>query len=152
MIEIRSLSKRYGRTLAVDDLSFSVAPGSLGFLGPNGVGKTTTLRLLLGPPRPSACSATIDGRDYARLEKPTTTVGAVLDTSGFHPGRKGRNHLRVLARAVGIPVGRVDEILALVGLESAGSKPVKGYSTGMKQRLNLAGALLDDPQVMASRN
>ncbi|MGZ8667206.1 MAG: ABC transporter ATP-binding protein [Solirubrobacterales bacterium] len=149
MIEIQSLSKRYGATVAVDDLSFSVAPGSvLGFLGPNGAGKTTTLRMLLGLALPNSGSATIDGREYARLENPTAMVGAVLDTSGFHPGRKGRNHLRVLARAAAIPVGRVDEMLALVELESAGGKCVKGYSTGMKQRLNLAGALLGDPQVL----
>ena len=135
--------------MAVDDLSFSVAPGSvLGFLGPNGAGKTTTLRMLLGLARPNSGSATIDGREYTRLENPTATVGAVLDTSGFHPGRKGRNHLRVLARAAAIPVGRVDEMLALVELESAGGRRVKGYSTGMKQRLNLAGALLGDPQVL----
>jgi ABC-2 type transport system ATP-binding protein len=149
MIEISSLSKRYGSTVAVDDLSFSVAPGSvLGFLGPNGAGKTTTLRMLLGLARPNSGSATIDGREYARLEDPTAMVGAVLDTSGFHPGRRGRNHLRVLARAAAISVGRVDEMLALVELESAGAKRVKGYSTGMKQRLNLAGALLGDPQVL----
>jgi ABC-2 type transport system ATP-binding protein len=149
MIEIQSLSKRYGSTVAVDDLSFSVPPGSvLGFLGPNGAGKTTTLRMLLGLAQPNAGSATIDGREYARLENPTATVGAVLDTSGFHPGRRGRNHLRALARAAAIPVGRVDEMLALVELESAGGQRVKGYSTGMKQRLNLAGALLGDPQVL----
>jgi ABC-2 type transport system ATP-binding protein len=149
MIEISSLSKRYGSTVAVDDLSFSVAPGSvLGFLGPNGAGKTTTLRVLLGLARPSAGGATIDGREYAALGDPTGTVGAVLDTSGFHPGRKGRNHLRVLARAAGLPAARVDEMLALVELESVGGKRVKGYSTGMKQRLNLAAALLGDPQVL----
>jgi len=149
MIEISSLSKRYGSTLAVDDLSFSVAPGSvLGFLGPNGAGKTTTLRMLLGLARPSAGSATIDGRGYADLDDPSATVGAVLDTSGFHPGRQGRNHLRILARAAGIPVGRVDEMLALVELGPAAGKRLKGYSTGMKQRLNLAGALLGDPRVL----
>ncbi len=149
MIEISSLSKRYGSTLAVDDLSFSVAPGSvLGFLGPNGAGKTTTLRMLLGLARPSAGTATIDGRDYARLSDPTGTVGAVLDTSGFHPGRRGRNHLRVLARAARLPLTRVDEMLALVELGSAGGRRVKGYSTGMKQRLNLAAALLGDPRVL----
>ena len=149
MIEIDSLSKRYGATLAVDDLSFSVRSGSiLGFLGPNGAGKTTTLRSLLGLARPTAGTATIDGRPYVSLPDPLGTVGAVLDTSGFHPGRKGRNHLRVLARAAGLPASRVDEMLALVELEPAGGKRVKGYSTGMKQRLNLAGALLGDPQVL----
>jgi ABC-2 type transport system ATP-binding protein len=149
MIEIESLSKRYGKTLAVDDLSFSVRTGSiLGFLGPNGAGKTTTLKALLGLARPTSGTATIGGRPYASLADPLGTVGAVLDTSGFHPGRKGRNHLRVLARAAGVPASRVDEMLDLVELESAGGKRVKGYSTGMKQRLNLAGALLGDPQVL----
>jgi ABC-2 type transport system ATP-binding protein len=149
MIEIESLSKRYGDTLAVDDLSFSVRTGSiLGFLGPNGAGKTTTLRALLGLARPTSGTATIAGKPYGSLADPLGTVGAVLDTSGFHPGRKGRNHLRVLARAAGIPSARVDEMLALVELESAGGKRLKGYSTGMKQRLNLAGALLGDPRVL----
>jgi ABC-2 type transport system ATP-binding protein len=149
MIEIDSLTKRYGQAVAVDDLSFSVRPGSiLGFLGPNGAGKTTTLRTLLGLARPSSGTATIDGRPYASLSDPLGTVGAVLDTSGFHPGRRGRNHLRVIARGAGIPVGRVDELLRLVELDKDGGKRVKGYSTGMKQRLNLAGALLGDPEVL----
>jgi ABC-2 type transport system ATP-binding protein len=149
MIEIDSLSKRYRDTLAVDDLSFNVRAGSiLGFLGPNGAGKTTTLRALLGLARPTSGSATIDGRPYASLSDPLGTVGAVLDTSGFHPGRRGRNHLRVLARAAGVPSGRVGEMLKLVELEGAARKRVKGYSTGMKQRLNLAGALLGDPAVL----
>jgi ABC-2 type transport system ATP-binding protein len=149
MIEIDSLSKRYRDTLAVDDLSFSVRTGSiLGFLGPNGAGKTTTLRALLGLARPTSGTATIDGLPYASLADPLGTVGAVLDTSGFHPGRRGRNHLRVLARAAGLPSGRVEEMLKLVELDGAGAKRVKGYSTGMKQRLNLAGALLGDPEVL----
>ncbi len=149
MIEIQSLSKRYGATVAVDDLSFSVAPGSvLGFLGPNGAGKTTTLRVLLGLARPSAGGATIDGRDYADLEDPIGTVGAVLDSSGFHPGRRGRNHLRVIARAAGLPAARVDEVLDLVELREAAERRIGGYSLGMKQRLNLAAALLGDPGVL----
>jgi ABC-2 type transport system ATP-binding protein len=149
MIEIESLTKRYGDTVAVDDLSFGVRPGSiLGFLGPNGAGKTTTLRALLGLARPTSGTATIDGRPYASLPDPLGTVGAVLDTSGFHPGRRGRNHLRIVARAAGLPAGRVDEMLALVELQGAAGKRVKGYSTGMKQRLNLAGALLGDPEVL----
>jgi ABC-2 type transport system ATP-binding protein len=149
MIEIDSLTKRYGGTVAVRDLSFRVSPGSiLGFLGPNGAGKTTTLRALLGLARPSSGTATIAGRHYASLADPLGTVGAVLDTSGFHPGRKGRNHLRILARAAGLPASRADELLELVDLRGAGGKRVKGYSTGMKQRLNLAGALLGDPQVL----
>jgi len=149
MIAVENLSKRYGRTVAVQDLSFTVKPGSiLGFLGPNGAGKTTTLRVLLGLARPGSGTATIDGRPYVSLGDPVGKVGAVLDSSGFHPGRKGRNHLRVLARGAGIPVSRVDELLKLVELETDGGRRVKGYSLGMKQRLNLAGALLGDPEVL----
>ena len=149
MISIESLSKTYGKTIAVQDLSFTVEPGSiLGFLGPNGAGKTTTLRVLLGLARPSAGTATIDGHAYPALADPVGKVGAVLDSSGFHPGRKGRNHLRVLARGAGIPVSRVDELLRLVELDRDGGRRVKGYSLGMKQRLNLAAALLGDPEVL----
>jgi len=149
MIAIESLTKRFGSSVAVDDLSFTVEPGSvLGFLGPNGAGKTTTLRVLLGLAHASSGSATIDGRAYTSLPQPTRTVGAVLDTSGFHPGRKGRNHLRVVATEAGLPRSRVEEVLKLVELEDAGDRRVKGYSLGMKQRLNLAGALLGDPQVL----
>jgi ABC-2 type transport system ATP-binding protein len=149
MIVVDALTKRYGSTTAVEDLSFTVRPGSvLGFLGPNGAGKTTTLRVLLGLARPSSGTARIDGEPYASLRDPAGKVGAVLDSSGFHPGRKGRNHLRVLAAAAGIPKGRVDEMLKLVELEGDGSRRVKGYSLGMKQRLNLAAALLGDPEVL----
>src|SRR5436189_619388 len=119
MIAVQSLSKRYGATVAVDGLTFSVRSGSiLGFLGPNGAGKTTTLRVLLGLAEPTSGSATIDGRSYRSLPAPLASVGAVLDSSGFHPGRKGRNHLRVIARAAGLPIGRVDEVLRLVELAS----------------------------------
>jgi ABC-2 type transport system ATP-binding protein len=149
MISVDSLSKRYGQTVAVEDLSFEVRPGSiLGFLGPNGAGKTTTLRVLLGLARASSGTATIDGQPYRRIDDPSGTVGAVVDSSGFHPGRKGRSHLRVLARGAGIPVSRVDELLRLVELEGDGGRRVKGYSLGMKQRLNLAAALLGDPKVL----
>ncbi len=149
MIAVESLSKRFGSSLAVDDLSFTVEPGTvLGFLGPNGAGKTTTLRVLLGLARATSGSATIDGEPYGSLSRPTDTVGAVLDSSGFHPGRRGRNHLRVVALEAGLPPSRVDEVLQLVELDSAGGKRVKGYSLGMKQRLNLAGALLGDPRVL----
>jgi ABC-2 type transport system ATP-binding protein len=149
MIAVEGLSKAYGKTVAVQDLSFEVKPGSiLGFLGPNGAGKTTTLRILLGLARPSSGAATIDGRPYTELTEPAGKVGAVLDSSGFHPGRKGRNHLRVIARGAGIPVSRVDELLRLVELDTDGGRRVKGYSLGMKQRLNLAGALLGDPEVL----
>jgi ABC-2 type transport system ATP-binding protein len=149
MIAVESLTKRYGGTVAVEDLSFSVRPGSiLGFLGPNGAGKTTTLRILLGLARPTSGGATIDGRPYASLADPLGKVGAVLDSSGFHPGRKGRNHLRVIATAAGVPRSRVEEMLKLVELEKDGGRRVKGYSLGMKQRLNLAAALLGDPEVL----
>ena len=149
MIAVQSLTKRYGATVAVDGLTFSVRSGSiLGFLGPNGAGKTTTLRVLLGLAEPTAGSATIDGRVYRSLPDPLASVGAVLDSSGFHPGRKGRNHLRVIARAAGLPVGRVDEVLRLVELGGVAGRRVKAYSFGMKQRLNLAAALLGDPQAL----
>jgi ABC-2 type transport system ATP-binding protein len=149
VIAIESLSKRYGETVAVDGLSFGVRSGSiLGFLGPNGAGKTTTLRVLLGLAEPTSGTATIDGRSYRSLSDPLGSVGAVLDSSGFHPGRRGRDHLRVLARAAGLPSGRVTEVLRLVEMEDAAGRRVKGYSLGMKQRLNLAGALLGDPEVL----
>jgi ABC-2 type transport system ATP-binding protein len=149
VIEIAGLSKRYGKTLAVDDLSFSVEAGKItGFLGPNGAGKTTTLRSLLGLVRPTAGTATIDGKHYAELEQPFKTVGAVLEASGFHPGRSGRNHLRLLALASGIDESRVDVALAQVGLTDAAGKRVGAYSLGMRQRLCLAGAMLGNPQVL----
>jgi ABC-2 type transport system ATP-binding protein len=149
VIAVQSLSKRYGATLAVDGLTFSVRSGSiLGFLGPNGAGKTTTLRVLLGLAEPTSGAATIEGRSYRSLPNPLGSVGAVLDSSGFHPGRKGRNHLRVIARAAGLPVGRVDEVLGVVELGSVGERRIKTYSFGMKQRLNLAAALLGDPQAL----
>jgi ABC-2 type transport system ATP-binding protein len=147
MIEVDSLTKRFGSTLAVDGLSFKAEPGRvLGFLGPNGAGKTTTLRTLLGLTIPTSGSATVDGRTYRELDVPVRVIGAVLEGPQFHPGRTGRNHLRVLASAAGLPAGRVDEVLKLVELDGAGGRRVKGYSLGMRQRLSLAGALLGDPQ------
>ncbi len=149
MIEVDGLSKRYGRTVAVDGLSFRVEPGTItGFLGPNGAGKTTTLRVLLGLARPSAGTATILGRSYRELDEPARRVGAVLETSAFHPGRSGRNHLRVLATASGLPVSRVHEVLELVELTGPARRRVGGYSLGMRQRLALAAALLGDPEVL----
>jgi ABC-2 type transport system ATP-binding protein len=148
-LEIDSLTKRYGATTAVADLTFTVSPGAVtGFLGPNGAGKTTTLRALLGLVRPTAGRATIGGRPYAGLAEPTRTVGAVLEQGRFHPGRRGRDHLRVVARATGVGEPRVDEVLALVGLERDGGRRVKGYSLGMRQRLDIATALLGDPGVL----
>jgi ABC-2 type transport system ATP-binding protein len=133
---------------AVSDLGFTVEPGSVtGFLGPNGAGKTTTLRMLLGLMQPDAGTATFDGAPYATLPTPLRTVGAVLETA-FHPGRSGRNHLRVYCRAAGFPLSRADEVLAQVGLTDAGNRRAGGYSLGMRQRLALATALLGDPAVL----
>jgi ABC-2 type transport system ATP-binding protein len=149
VLEVAELTKRYGSKLAVDGLSFKATPGRvLGFLGPNGAGKTTTLRTLLGLTLPSAGRATVDGRLYRELEDPIGEVGAVLEGPQFHPGRTGRNHLRVLATAAGLPRARVEELLRLVELDGAGDKRVKGYSLGMRQRLSLAGALLGDPRAL----
>ena len=148
-IVVSGLSKTFGQVRAVDDLSFTVEPGSVtGFLGPNGAGKTTTLRMLLGLVTPTGGTATIGGVRYADIAHPMRTVGAVLEASSFHPGRTARNHLRVYAAASGIPDKRADEVLAQVGLTEAARRKTKGYSLGMRQRLGLAFALLGDPQVL----
>ena len=148
MIEVDHLTKRFRNTLAVDDLSFNVREGSItGFLGPNGAGKTTTLRVVLGLVRPTSGSARILGHPYRALETPTSEVGAVLEASSFHPGRSGRNHLRVVGAASGLPRSRVDEVLEIVGLSGDAGRRVGGYSLGMRQRLSLAAALLGDPRV-----
>jgi ABC-2 type transport system ATP-binding protein len=147
VLEVRDLTKRFGTNVAVDGLSFTAEPGRvLGFLGPNGAGKTTTLRMLLGLTLPTSGAATVGGRPYRELDEPVRQVGAVLEGPQFHPGRTGRNHLRVLARAARLPPQRVDEVLRLVELNGAGEKRVKAYSLGMRQRLSLAGALLGDPR------
>jgi ABC-2 type transport system ATP-binding protein len=147
-VDVRGLSKSFGAVRAVSDLSFTVEPGSVtGFLGPNGAGKTTTLRMLLGLMHPDAGTATFDGAPYASLTDPLRTVGAVLETA-FHPGRSGRNHLRVYCRAAGLPMSRADEVLIQVGLADAGDRRAGGYSLGMRQRLALATALLGDPSVL----
>ena len=149
MIEVAGLTKRYGSKLAVESLDFRVPPGTItGFLGPNGAGKTTTLRCLLGLVTPTAGAATIDGHVYRELGEPSQRVGAVLEASHVHPGRSGRNHLRVLAAAASIPESRVDEVLALVELTPVARKRAKTYSLGMRQRLGLAAALLGDPEVL----
>ena len=149
MIEVVGLSKRFGSTLAVDDLTFSVQPGTItGFLGPNGAGKSTTMRTILGLVRPTAGTTSILGQQYRELDHPVRRVGVLLETFDAHPGRSGRNHLRVLALAGGIPRSRVDEVLALVDLGQASRRRVKGYSLGMRQRLGLAAALLGDPEVL----
>ena len=149
MIEVVDLSKRFGKTQAVAGLSFRVEPGTItGFLGPNGAGKSTTLRSILGLVHPDAGSTTVLGVPYRRLDRPLHRVGAVLEASEVHPGRSGRNHLRVQAAAAGIPTSRVAEVLALVELTTAAKRRVKGYSLGMRQRLGLATALLGDPEVL----
>ena len=148
-IEVRGLTKRFGSFTAVDHLDFDVEPGRItGFLGPNGSGKTTTLRMLLGLVRATAGTATIDGHRYAEIPNPLTVVGSALEATNFHPGRTGRNHLRVQAAVAGVPDSRVDELLELVGIPAAARKRAGGYSMGMRQRLGLAGALLGDPRVI----
>ena len=147
-VEVAGLTKTFGAVRAVDDLSFTVEPGSVtGFLGPNGAGKTTTLRMALGLLVADSGGATFNGRAYRDLPEPTRTVGAVLETA-FHPARSGRNHLRVYCRAAGFPLTRADEVLHQVGLADAGNRRAGGYSLGMRQRLALATALLGDPAVL----
>src|SRR6266566_5533350 len=148
-VTVRSLSKHYGSLIAVEDLTFSLDPGTVtGLLGPNGAGKSTTLRLLLGLAEPTAGEALVFGRRYRDLADPARRVGAVLESNDFHPARSGRNHLRALALAAEIPSARVQEMLELVELASAGDRRVKAYSLGMQQRLGLAGALLGDPDLL----
>lgn len=149
VVTVRSLTKRYGDVTAVDDVTFALAAGTVtGFLGPNGAGKSTTLRLLLGLASPSSGDASVFGRRYPELADPIRHVGAVLDVHDFHPARTGRDHLRVLALAAGLPASRVDEVLALVELEAAADRRVRAYSLGMRQRLGLAGALLGQPRLL----
>ena len=150
VIHAEHLTKRFGkRVLAVDDVSFTIDDGTItGVLGPNGAGKTTTLRMILDLVRPTSGSVTILGSRYRELRAPAARVGALLDASGFHPGRSGRNALRVIAIGAGIPDARVDETLEMVELTKDAKRAVKGYSTGMKQRLALAAALLGDPEVL----
>ena len=149
VVVAESLTKRFGHLTAVDDLSFALEAGTItGFLGPNGAGKTTTLRMLLGLAAPTSGRALIFGKPYAELERAPLRVGAVLEATDFHPGRSGRDHLRSLACAVGLPDSRTDEVLRLVELHDAAGRRVKGYSLGMRQRLGLAAALLGDPELL----
>jgi ABC-2 type transport system ATP-binding protein len=144
-----ALTKHFGDVVAVDDLSFTVEPGTVtGFLGPNGAGKTTTLRMLLGLVAPTSGRALVNGVVYRDLPDPTRSVGGVLEASGFHPARSARNHLCIVATVAGIERGRVDEVLELVGLGGDGDRAVGGFSLGMRQRLELARALLGDPEVL----
>jgi ABC-2 type transport system ATP-binding protein len=149
VIELVGLTKRYGDKTAVDDLTVTVNPGLVtGFLGPNGAGKSTTMRLVLGLDRPSAGSATINGRHYAELDAPLREVGALLEARSLHSGRSARNHLRVLAATHGIRRPRVDELIEFVGLTDVAERRVGGFSLGMGQRLGIAAALLGDPAVL----
>ena len=148
-ITVTQLTKRFGPVTAIDDLSFTVEPGTVtGFLGPNGAGKTTTLRALLGLVRPTSGRALVNGVPYAGLPHPAFVLGAVLEASGFHPGRTARDHLRVLAAPDRIPDTRVDEVLDIVDLTGAARRRVGGFSLGMRQRLGLAAALLGDPPIL----
>jgi ABC-2 type transport system ATP-binding protein len=148
-IVVSGLTKQFPKVRAVDDLSFTVEPGRVtGFLGPNGSGKTTTLRMLLNLVTPTRGDSTISGSRYADLPEPLGAVGAVLEASSAHRGRTGRNHLRIVCAAAGYPAKRADEVLELVGLTPAAKRKFKGYSLGMRQRLGIAAAMLGDPRVL----
>lgn len=148
-IVVTGLTKQYPKVKAVDNLSFTVEPGRVtGFLGPNGSGKTTTLRMALNLVTPSAGTATIGGSRYSDLAEPLHQVGAVLEASSAHKGRTGRNHLRIICAAAGLPVRRADEVLEMVGLTPAAKRKFKGYSLGMRQRLGIAAAMIGDPKVL----
>ncbi len=148
-IVVARLTKQYKKLRAVDDLSFTVEPGRVtGFLGPNGAGKTTTLRMVLNLVTPTGGLATIGGHRYADINDPTRLVGAVLEASSAHKGRNGRDHLRTIAAAAGLPDSRVDDVLTLTGLTPAAKRKFRGYSLGMRQRLGIAAAMLGDPRVL----
>ena len=149
MIEALNLTKRYGDKTAVDNVSFTVEPGTVtGFLGPNGAGKSTTMRMIMGLDKPTNGKVTVNGRPYRELSAPLCEVGALLDAKGLHGSRSARSHLRQLAASNGIPAKRVDEVLEITGLTSVAKKRVKGFSLGMGQRLGIAAALLGDPGVL----
>ena len=149
VVVAESLTKRFGKVAAVSDLSFALEAGTItGFLGPNGAGKTTTLRMILGLAAPTEGRALVFGKPYAELPEAALRIGAVLEATDFHPGRSGRDHLRMLALAVEVPDSRADEVLALVELGAAARRRVKSYSLGMRQRLGLAAALLGDPELL----
>ena len=149
MIEAVNLTKRYGHKTAVDNISFTVKPGTVtGFLGPNGAGKSTTMRMIMGLDKPTSGTVTVNGHPYRELSAPLCEVGALLDAKGLHGSRSARSHLRQLAASNGIPAKRVDEVLEITGLTSVAKKRVKGFSLGMGQRLGIAAALLGDPGVL----
>jgi ABC-2 type transport system ATP-binding protein len=148
-IEVAGLRKRYGPTLALDGMTFTVHPGQItGFIGPNGAGKSTTMRVILGLAAPEAGHALIGGRPYVRLRDPLTQVGALLDAGALHPSRTARNHLLWLAHSQGLGARRVDEVIDMAGLQTAARRKAGGYSLGMRQRLGIAAALLGDPPVL----
>ncbi|HEY7947059.1 MAG TPA: ATP-binding cassette domain-containing protein, partial [Acidimicrobiales bacterium] len=149
MISARSLAKKYGKTMAVSDLSFDVTPGVVtGFLGPNGSGKSTTMRMIVGLDNPTAGTALVNGKPFDELRWPLREVGALLDAKAFHPARSAYNHLRCLAKSNDIPVGRIEKVLDIVGLTSVANDRAGKYSLGMGQRLGIASALLGDPGVL----
>jgi ABC-2 type transport system ATP-binding protein len=148
-VEVRGLTKQFGQVTAVREMSFTAPAGKVtAFLGPNGSGKTTTLRMVLGLIQPTAGLALIGGVPYRRLPSPRHTVGALLEATGCHPGRRARNHLRVLAAGAALPDSRVDEVLDQVDLTAHAGRQVRGFSLGMRQRLGIAAALLGDPGVL----
>jgi ABC-2 type transport system ATP-binding protein len=148
-IEIEGLRKRFGSTQALDGMTFTVRPGHVtGFVGPNGAGNSTTMRVVVGLDAPDAGTATIGGRPYHSLQNPLTHVGSLLDAGALQPSRSARNHLLWLAHSQGLKAGRVDQVIALSGLESAARRKAGGYSLGMRQRLGIAAALLGDPPVL----
>src|SRR5260370_5004883 len=149
MIEVTGLRKRFGPTLALDGMSFTVAPGQVtGFIGPNGAGKSTTMRVILGLDAPDEGSALVSGRPYPTLRRPLREVGSLLDASALQPSRTGRNHLLWLAHSQGLNARRVDAVIGQAGLESAARRKAGGFSLGMRQRLGIAAALLGDPPVL----
>ncbi len=149
MIEAHQLTKRYGDKTAVDDISFTIAPGSVtGFLGPNGAGKSTTMRMIMGLDRPTSGTVTVNGKPYARHRAPLAEVGALLDAKAVHTGRSARSHLRTMAATHNIPVARVDEVIEMTGLATVAHKRVGGFSLGMGQRLGIASAMLGDPRTL----
>src|SRR5689334_19892212 len=148
-IEVRGLRKSFGATLALDGMTFSVAPGQVtGFIGPNGAGKTTTMRVILGLDAPDAGAALVGGRSYASLHRPLTHLGSLLDAAALQPSRTGRNHLLWLAHPQGLDAARVDAVLGQAGLDKAARRKAGGYSLGMRQRLGIAAAILGDPPVL----
>jgi ABC-2 type transport system ATP-binding protein len=149
VVTAESLTKRFGEVPAVTDLSFALEAGTItGFLGPNGAGKTTTLRMILGLVAPTSGRALVFDHRYAQLPRAALRIGAMLEATDVHPGRSGRDHLRMLGQAVDVPDSRADEVLRLVELGDVARRRVKGYSLGMRQRLGLAAALLGDPELL----